>query len=149
MEEYTYKERRILRIYIWGILASGAIILGLISHDLITSFEKSNTNALLFVGGIGFVWIMMAWYCVVNSPTNLVLTDSAMQVTWNGRKRKDYSWQDVKVRKTGKPEFDLILIHDSDWLLTRWVVLDGSSKQYKELISRIIQIKQLTKIDWL
>ena len=153
MEEYIYKERKVLRIYIWAFSVAGAIVilmmLGQISHDLISSYEQTDKNDILGVGVIGFIWIVMAWYCVVNSPTKLVLTDWAMQVTWNGRKRKDYSWQDVTVKKTGGPEFDLILIHDSDWLLSRWVILDGSSKQYKELISKIRQIKQLTKIDWL
>lgn len=78
---------------------------------------------------------------------NLVVTDRLMEVNWNSRKKKECLRQDVALKKTGLPDFVLILIHDSAWLIPRWVLPDGSSKQYKELISRIIKIKHLTEIE--
>jgi hypothetical protein len=59
---------------------------------------------------------------------------------------KEYPWQDVSLKKASGG-YVLILIRDSGWLIPRWVVLDGSSKQYKELVSRIKEIKQLSEIE--
>jgi hypothetical protein len=153
MEEYRYKERKILRIYIWSIFVSGTIIvlimLGFISLDLIKQSKNSDVNSLLIVLIAGILWICISSYFLVNSPLNLVLTDRIMEVNWNTKKRKEYLWQDVSLKKTGLPEQTLILIRDSKWLIPRLVILDGSSKQYRELISRIKEIKHLSEIEQL
>jgi hypothetical protein len=153
MEEYIYKERKILRIYIWSVFVLGTIIilamLGLISRDLITSHEHSDVKSFLIVATAGITWLIISFYCLTNSPANIVLTDKIIRVEWSSGKSKQYQWEDVKLKRTGPHEYVLILINDSNWIIPRWVLLDGSSKQYKELISRIRAVKHVTEIDWL
>ena len=66
-----------------------------------------------------------------------------MQVNWSRRTRKEYPWENVTLKKIGLPESVLIIIRDPDWFVPRLVSLNGWSKQYRELISRIKNIKHL------
>jgi hypothetical protein len=121
-------------------------MLGLILPDIIKSHKSEDIKALLIVAIAGSLWIIVFSYFLHNSPRALVLRDRVMQVNWNSEKNKEYPWQDVSLKKASG-EYVLILIRDSKWLIPRWVVLDGSSKQYKELISRIKEIKHLSEIE--
>ena len=149
MKEYRYSERKIVRISIWSIFATGTIILltmfVFILRD-ITSFHKnSGITSVLIVLATGLLWFLLFAYCLANSPVNLVVTDKTIKVHWNTLKKKKYLWNEVSLKKTGKSGFVLILIRDSEWFIPRWVFLDGSNKQYKEFISRIKEIKYFTE----
>jgi hypothetical protein len=149
-KEWIYTERKIMRFYLWFIFTIGCIVLltmlGLILPDIIKSNKNEDIKVLLTVAIAGSVWIILFSYFLYNSPQALVLTDRVMHVNWNSKKKKEYTWQDVSLKKASG-EYVLILIHDSEWLIPRWVVLDGSSKQYRELVSRIREIKQLSEIE--
>ena len=149
-KEWIYTERKIMRFYLWFIFTIGCIVLltmlGLILPDIIKSHKNEDIKALLIVAIAGGAWIILFSYFLHNSPRVLVLTERVMQVNWKSEKNKEYPWQDVS-RKKASGEYVLILIRDSEWLIPRWVVLDGSSKQYKELISRIKEIKHLSEIE--
>jgi hypothetical protein len=149
MEDWTYRERKIMRIYIWVIFIFGNIMiltmLGVLSGGLITSYDV--IMALLIVGTASILWNLFYVYCLANSPLTVVLNDRMMQVNWSRRTWKEYPWQNITLKKNGLPEFVLIIIRDPAWPVPRWVILDGSSKQYRELISRIKNIKHLTEIE--
>lgn len=151
-KEWIYTERKIMRFYLWFIFTIGCIVLltmlGLILPDIIKSHKNEDIKALLIVAITGSVWLILFSYFLHNSPRALVLTDRVMQVIWNSQKNKEYPLQDVSLKKASGG-YVLILIRDSGWLIPRWVVLDGSSKQYKELVSRIKEIKHLSEIEQL
>jgi hypothetical protein len=151
MEEYTYNERKILRKYIWFIFAAGTVMvltmLGLLLHDLISSHHNSDITSFLIVLAAGFLWVCIFAYFLANSPASLVVSDRVMRVNWSSTKKREYLWRDVSLKATGPQEFVLILIHDPVWLIPRWVLLDGSRRQYKELISRIKEVKHLVEIE--
>lgn len=149
-KQWIYTERRIMRFYLWFIFTIGCIVLltmlGLILPDIFKSHKNEDIKALLTVATAGSVWIILFSYFLYNSPRTLVLTDRVMRVNWNSENKKEYPWQDVSLKKASG-EYVLILIRDSDWLIPRLLVLDGSSKQYKELISRIKEIKHHSEIE--
>jgi hypothetical protein len=118
-------------------------MLGLLSRDLITSYEKETIKGLLIVAAAGSLWNLFYVYCLANSPLSVVLNDRMMQVNWSRRTRKEYPWENVTLKKIGLPESVLIIIRGPDWFVPRLVSLNGWSKQYRELISRIKNIKHL------
>ena len=139
-----------MRFYIWFILSVGSAVilamLGFLMSDLFKSHKKEDIEAFLAIAAAGSAWIIIFFYFIFNSPKSVVLNDRVMQVNWKSGK-KEYLWQDVSLKKAGLHNFVLIIVHDPVWFIPRWVLLDGSSKQYKELISKIKKIKHLTEIE--
>ena len=66
-----------MRVYIWVIFIFGNIMiltmLGLLSRDLITSYEKETIKGLLIVAAAGSLWNLFYVYCLANSPLSVVL----------------------------------------------------------------------------
>jgi len=148
MPEWTYIEKKILKVYIMAIFTFGEIFLlvvaGIVFSNLFKGGEEGIAlNVLIAIFSI-LVWNAVGLYYLSNTASALILRDDAITVRWSKNRLNTYPWANIRVRNVGSTRVRIILVNDSGWkfaklTLPRIIVLDGFSREYKELINRIME----------
>jgi ABC-type transport system involved in multi-copper enzyme maturation permease subunit len=148
MSEWTYIERKVVRAFIVAIFAFGEIFLlmvvAIVFSNLFKGREESVAfNVLIVILSILF-WNGVGLYWLSNTASALILRDDTITVVWSKNRVSTYPWQKIKIRNVGSSSDRIVLVNDDNWkfgklTLPRIIVLDGSSGEYKELITRIRQ----------
>jgi hypothetical protein len=90
-------------------------------------------------------------YAISNAASVLVLRADSLKIQWSKNRITVYPWDKIKLHKIGLNEIPIIVAYDDRWAilkksLPRWVLIDGSSRQYKEMIGKIEKIKNGVQI---
>ncbi len=150
MREWVYKERKSVKVYIVSIVIVGEFLLFAfacltIYFNVVDSRNLDFVYLLIIILSV-FIWLILGVYAISNAASALTLRADVLKIEWSITRVAVYPWSSVKLHKIGLNKIPIIVAYDEKYRLLkhslpRWVLIDGSSKQYKEMIGIIEYIK--------
>ena len=156
MQEWIYQERKTVKNYIFFVVIFMELFL--ISATCLTIYAQiigSINLGYIFVLIISLsvlIWPIFGVYAIANVASVLVLRADSLKIQWSKNRITAYPWDKIKLHKIGLNKIPIIVAYDDKWKLLkkslpRWVLVDGSSRQYKEMIRQIENIKNGVQIE--
>jgi hypothetical protein len=141
MVDLYYEERKVARWYFIIITLSGEVFLFTAFSFSLIGVLSGDTNFRPEAPWIALtalvIWSVLGLYIVFNVPQKLILSDDKFEVQWRRNNRIRYDLSKIELKTVWLSTW--IKIRDEGWRLwrfsiPRYMVLDGSSKKYKEFI---------------
>ena len=155
MQEWIYKERKAVKTYTFSVVIVMEIFLIIaacltIYAQIIGSIHLGFLYVLIISLSV-LIWPIFGVYAISNAASVLVLRANSLKIQWSKNRITVYPWDKIKLHKIGLNNIPIIVAYDDKWgllkkSLPRWVLIDGSSRQYKEMISKIENIKNDVQI---
>ena len=137
MEQWSYSERKQSKVFFWSVFVFGELFLFAI---FIFALSQGKIQSLAVATSL-FAWLLWSGlflYFFSNFPHKITVSSEGLLAIYSDKRTQLYSWENVLLKKIGLNPIPLILIKNKgSSLLPRIVFLDGSSKEYRELIKRI------------
>jgi hypothetical protein len=150
MQEWIYKERNTVKTYTFSVVIVMEVFL--IAAACLTIYAQIIGSIylgflyILIISLSVLIWPILGMYAISNVASVLVLSADSLKIQWSKNRITVYPWDKIKLHKIGLNKIPLIVAYDDKWgllkkSLPRWVLIDGSSRQYKEMINKIENIK--------
>jgi|GEM_PF-6533326 len=155
MQEWIYKERKTVKTYTFSVVIFIEILLivaaGVTIYSQIIGSINLGFLSVLMIILSALIWPIFGVYAISNTASALVLRVDTLKIQWSRNRITVYPWDKIKLHKIGLNKIPIIVAYDDKWRLLkqslpRWVLIDGSSKQYKEMVAKIENIKNGGKI---
>ena len=155
MQEWIYKERKTVKTYTFSVVIFIEVFLVVAASLTIHAQRIGSINLgflyVLIISLSSLIWPIFGLYAITNAASALVLRTDAMKIQWSKNRITVYPWNKIKLHKIGLNNIPIIVAYDDKWRLLkqslpRWVIVDGSSSQYKEMVDKIEKRKNGGKI---
>ena len=142
MEQWSYVERKITKLFFWVIFVFGELFLiGILVFIFNPNSENISPLAIPIALVALLLWTGTFKYFISNFPKSVTVSNEGLLVIYSEKRKQLFSWENVFLKNLGNNPIPLIFIKKKKGSallnLPNIVFLDGSSKGYKELIERI------------
>ena len=140
MGQWSYSERKQSKVFFWSVFVFGELFLFAI-FIFVLAQGKIQSLAVITSLIAWLLWNGLFLYFFSNFPQKITVSSEGLLVIYSDKRKQLYLWENVFLKKIGLNPIPLIFIRNEGTSsfanLPRIVFLDGSSKEYRELIKRI------------
>lgn len=140
MSQLVYEERQVFSFFFKSIFVLGDmffIVMLVLPFADVGNLHVSPKTMIPFTLIILSLWNGLFYYFFSNSPRKITVTDTGLVMTFTRNKEVNYGWGNVALKKMGMNPVPMIFIKKSSGVIPKIILLDGSSKGYRNLVDRI------------